>query len=351
MRPQPSRIVLYLNQFFGQIGGEEVAGAPPRLSAEPVGSARALAAQLIAGEALAGVIICGDNYFAEHPQEATREILDLIRPLAPSVVLAGPAYNGGRYGVACGALCQAVGADLNIPTVTGMFRENPGVDLYRRATVILETGDNARTMAQDLGRMLAIARSLQAGEALSRPHEVGYFSRGIVAQERADRPAATRAVDMLLAKIGGQPYHTEVELPTFGPARAAPPVADLRKATVALVTDGGLVPAGNPDGIESRAATKFGIYPIEGRDRLDPADYDVSHGGYDTGFVKIDPHRLIPLDVAREIEHEGLIGHLFQNFLATTGLANPLENSRRLGREMAAYLREAGVDAVILTST
>ena len=85
------------------------------------------------------------------------------------------------------------------------------------------------------------------------------------------------------------------------------------------------MPAGNPDGIESRAATKFGIYPIEGRERLDPADYDVSHGGYDTGFVKIDPHRLIPLDVAREVEHEGLIGHLFQNFLATTGLANPLE--------------------------
>jgi glycine reductase len=156
---------------------------------------------------------------------------------------------------------------------------------------------------------------------------------------------------MLLAKMGGRPFETEVELPTFTPTLAAPPVPDLRRAVVALVTDGGLVPLGNPDGIENRAATKFGHYSIAGLDELDPANYEVSHGGYDTAFVKADPHRLVPLDVAREMERAGAFARLYPEFLSTTGLANPLENSRRIGREMADYLKADGVDAVILTST
>jgi glycine reductase len=126
-------------------------------------------------------------------------------------------------------------------------------------------------------------------------------------------------------------------------------VPDLAHAKVALVTDGGLVPAGNPDGIEVSAATKFAAYPLE--DRLDPAGYEVSHGGYDNRYVKEDPHRLVPVDVARELEREGRIGELHGEFVTTTGLANPVNNSRRLGREIAEHLKEAGVDAVILTST
>src|SRR5439155_11230118 len=99
-----ARIVLYLNQFFGQVGGEEAAGIGPRLVREPVGSGRALVAQLDAGDALVGTIVCGDNYFAERPEQATDEILDLVRPLAPTIFVAGPAYNAGRYGVGCSAL-------------------------------------------------------------------------------------------------------------------------------------------------------------------------------------------------------------------------------------------------------
>ena len=103
------------------------------------------------------------------------------------------------------------------------------------------------------------------------------------------------------------------------------------------------------NGIEISAATKFAAYPV--KDRLEPAGYDVSHGGYDNRYVKQDPHRLVPLDVARELESEGRIGELHGEFVTTTGLANPVNNSRRLGRGIAKHLKEAGVDAVILTST
>jgi hypothetical protein len=51
------------------------------------------------------------------------------------------------------------------------------------------------------------------------------------------------------------------------------------------------------------------------------------------------------VDAARELESAGMIGELYEHFLSTCGLSNPLENSRRLGREMAEHLRAAGVDA------
>src|SRR5579884_1068217 len=345
------RVVLYLNQFFGQVGGEEAAGIGPRLVAEPVGPGRALVPLLGADGALVGTVVCGDNYFAEQPEQAAAEILALVRQAAPTLFLAGPAFNAGRYGQACGALCQAVSRELGIPAVTGMYEENPGVELYHRDVDIVRTGETARNMAADLAAMWRLGRKLVAGEPLGRPRDEGYFPRGRVQPELADRPAAVRAVDMLLAKLTGQPYESEVQLPRFQPVPPPPPVADLRRARIALVTDGGLVPRGNPDGIEPRAATRFGVYSIAGVDDLRGEDYDVAHGGYDTSLVKADPDRLVPVDAARELEAEGVIGDLYDYFLSTCGLSNPLENSRRLGREMAAHLRAAGVDAVILTST
>jgi glycine reductase len=120
---------------------------------------------------------------------------------------------------------------------------------------------------------------------------------------------------------------------------------------VALVTDGGLVPKGNPDKISPYAATNWGSYDISGLDDLHGEDYEVSHRGYDTRYVEQDPDRLVPVDVLRELEKAGVVGKLHDCFVSTSGLANPIANSRRLGREIAEKLKAEGVEAVILTST
>ena len=346
------RIVLYLNQFFGQLGGEEAADAPPRLSTDLVGPGRALATLLQPGETHVGTLICGDSYFADHAEQAAEECLALLRTLDPTLLLAGPAFNAGRYGVACGELCRRAQSELGIAAVTGMFEENPGVDLYRREVTIVRTGQNAVTMRQALDAMLQLGRQLAAGAPLDRPAAAGYFPHGVLRPAVGSAPAARRASDMLLKKLARQPYETEVPLPKFDPPPPAPsPIVDLRDKVVALVTDGGLVPAGNPDNIESSAATRFGVYSIDGLNRLDAADYEVSHGGYDNRYVKANPNRLVPLDAAREMERDGRIGRLYDKYVVTTGLSNPVQNSRRLGREIADHLKQAGVDAVILTST
>lgn len=345
------RVVHYLNQFFGQVGGEEKANLAPLIREGPLGPGHVLQELLGEQGQVMATLVCGDNYAVEQPERALEELLALTRPWEPDLVLAGPAFNAGRYGQACGALCAAIQDRLGVPALTAMHPENPGVELFRRQVYILRCGESARDLRPALERMVRLALKLRSAEPLGPPHEEGYYPRGLVRQELVQESAAQRVVAMLLAKLRGEPYRSEVPLPEFPRVMAPPPLADLRHARIALVTDGGLVPRGNPDGIEARAATKFGTYSIAGVDDLKGEDYEVSHGGYDTSFAQADPDRLVPVDALRELEREGRIGALHDAFFSTSGMVNPLENSRRLGRELAQELRRLQIDAVILTST
>jgi glycine reductase complex component B subunit gamma len=156
---------------------------------------------------------------------------------------------------------------------------------------------------------------------------------------------------MVLAKVKDEPFESEMMPTAFAPVPMPPGVRDLKKAKLMLVTDGGLVPKGNPDKIQSSAATRWGSYSIKDCADLRAEDYEISHGGYDPQFVRQDPNRLVPLDVMRELEQEGVIGELYNEFISTSGLANPLSNTRRMGGEMAEKAKRLGIDAIILTST
>jgi len=348
---QTLRVVCYVNQFFGQLGGEDKAGVGPQVMKGAVGAARAVQQALGEAGTVAATVLCGDNHVAERMEGAVAELVALIGAERPDLVVAGPAFLAGRYGVACGALCAAVQARLGVPAVTGMHAENPGVELYRRQVHIVQTGAEATRMLDEARRLVALGLKLARREALGSPAAEGYFAHGLTHNVLAARTAAERATAMLLDKLAGRPVASEVPLPDFPRIAAPRAVTELRRATIALVTDGGLVPRGNPDGIEALAATRWGAYPIEGQPGLDPARYDNVHRGYDTTYVKQDPHRLLPVDVVRELEQDGAIGKLHETVYSTTGVATTLAHSERMGREIAAQLRAAGVDAVILTST
>jgi glycine reductase len=61
---QPARIVHYVNQFFGGIGGEEKAHTPLEVREGPVGPGRALQQVLGGKGAVVATLICGDDYVA-----------------------------------------------------------------------------------------------------------------------------------------------------------------------------------------------------------------------------------------------------------------------------------------------
>jgi len=347
------RVVHYLNQFYGGIGGEDKADYPVEVREGVVGPGMAIKGALGEDGEIVATIICGDNYFSSNEKAATAQILDIVAKYQPDILVAGPAFNAGRYGFACGAVCRAVGEKFNIPVLTGMYQENPGVDSYRNYTYIVKTGNSAVDMRNAVPAMVIMLKKLAGGEALGSAEEEGCFAPGAGVRRNFfhEERGSKRAVDMMMAKIKGEPFVTEYPMPEFDRVAANPPVLDLTKATVALVTSGGIVPKGNPDRIESSSASKYGRYDLTGITDLTAETFETAHGGYDPVYANQDADRVLPVDIMREFEAAGVIGKLYHHYYATVGNGTSVANAKAYAAAIGAELKENGVDAVILTST
>jgi glycine reductase len=341
-----TRVVHYVNQFFAGKGGEDAAGSSPDRVDGAVGPGRRLAQLLGDDFEIVATVHCGDDDASGRP-EAIEEILALVQAEQPDLLLAGPAFTSGRYGLACARVAAAATA-AGVPVVAAMHPDNPGVDEAKGAPVVA-AGAAAREMGPSLDRLAAAAKIVAAGQVLTA--DDGRVGRARRVVTTTDEPAAVRAVDLVLARLGGDRQASEIPLPTFDQVTPAPPVDDLSTTTLALVSEGGLVPQGNPDRLESARATRWLRYPIDGSEALAPGDYQSVHGGFSTVYANDDPHRILPLDVARALVGEGTVGALHGEYLVTTGNGTSVGNARRFGVEWAADLRRSGARSAILTAT
>lgn len=344
------RVAHFLNQFFGGIGGEEKANLPVRVENQPIGPGRLLEKQLADRGHIVTTLICGDNYLNERREDALAEIRKALSTNRPDVVVAGPAFDAGRYGLACGEVCQLAG-EMGIPAVTAMHPENPGVLTFHRDVVIVPTGASASDMASALNALSRIAVKLGHREELGPAAEEGYLPRGFRRPGLREKPAAERAIDMLVAKATDRPFVTElpVELPEI--VTPAPPVLNLRSARLALITTGGLVPKGNPDRLVRGNSKVWLTYSIAELDALSADDWECVHRGFYTNIVNENPNYILPLDIARELQHEDVFADLHPDFFSTSGVGTAVVDARRMGQEMAAELRRSDVDGVLLVAT
>lgn len=349
------KAILYINQFFGQIGGEEFAGHEPEIREGIVGPGMAYAKALKDEVEITHTIICGDNFMGSKTDEAIKRILGFLDDKEFDIFFAGPAFRAGRYGAACGHICSAVQKKFGVPAITSMNEENPGVEMYRKEMYIFEGGASAAAMRKDVAKMSAFALRLLYGEKLNSAAEEGYFGRGIRDQIWLDPPvpATDRVIDMLLKKVNGEEYQSELIIPKSERAPIAPaiPPEELAKIKVALVTSGGIVPVGNPDRIQSASATKWGKYNVEEMDELKKGEFMTIHAGFDPAAANDDPNVVLPLDVMKEYAKEGKIGGVYPHFYATVGTGTTQAEATRMGQEIAQELVDDGVKAVILTST
>ncbi len=348
---EPLRVVHYVNQFFGGIGAEDKADVGPLVRKGPLGPGTGLASCLGSDGQIVATLVCGDNYFVEHQEQAVAELLALAAPYAADVLIAGPAFSSGRYGTACGALAAAWQAGVGRPAVTAMNANNPGVELFRSELYIVPTGPTAASTPEVLPKLARLAVKLGRGAELGPADEEGYFPRGVRKNLRLPQGAGERAVEMLLAKLAGRPYRTELPVEGFGTVPPPPPVPDLSRALVALVTESGLVPAGNPDRLETWNASRWFKYPIAGRSDFRRGEFEAWHGGCDTTCTNDDPDRAVPLDAARALERDGVIGRLHDYYYVTTGNMANIKTMARIGAEIARDLQAQGVQAAILTAT
>jgi len=346
------KVVHYINQFFAQIGGEEKADYPAELRVgEVVGPGMALTQQFGDDAEIIATIICGDSYFNENLEKAKADILAMVKEQAPDVFVAGPAFNAGRYGVACGTIAAAVQEELGIPAVTGMYVENPGADMFKTQVYIVSTKNSAAGMRDAVKKLAPLAVKIGRGEAIGASSEEGYIPNGVRVNFFEKERGSLRAVKMLIKKLNDKPFETEFPMPDFDRVDPNPAVKDLAHAKVALVTSGGIVPKGNPDHIESSSASHYGEYDIAGVMDLTEETYETAHGGYDPVYANEDADRVLPVDVLRDMEKEGKIGELHHLFYTTTGNGTAVASSKAFAAEFSQKLKNDGVDAVILTST
>lgn len=345
------KIVHYINQFFAGIGGEEKADFKPEVREGILGPGLALKAAFGSEAEIVATVICGDSYFNENLEAATKEILEMVQKYNPDLFIAGPAFNAGRYGVACGSICKEVQNKLGIPAVTGMYIENPGADIFKKDIYILSTANAATGMRQAVPAMASLALKLAKKEAIGTPYEEGYIPRGIRKNIFREERGSKRAVNMLVAKLKNEGFETEYPMPDFDRVTPNKAILDMKNTKIALVTSGGIVPKHNPDRVESSSASKYGKYDISGVMDLTEETYETAHGGYDPVYANLDADRVLPVDVLRDMEKEGLIGELHRYFYTTVGNGTSVANSKKYAAEIAKELIKDGVQAVILTST
>lgn len=345
------RVVHYLNQFFGGIGGEEHADRPVEVKDGAIGPGRALEQEWRSEGRIVATIVAGDNYastFAAETEALVRAALETHRP---DVLVAGPAFNAGRYGMGCVVACRAAAA-LGIPHVTAMFPQNPALATHeRRGVVVLPTDENALGMKRAIAEMARLALKLGRGEPLGTAEEDGFLPRGIRKDVMHDQTGAERAIAMLKRKLAGQPFRTELPVEAFESVTPAPPLREVGRARIALITTGGIVPHGNPDRLKEYNSVAWKAYSIAGVDDLTADAWQPIHGGYDSTWAREDPDRVVPVDALRALERRGEFGALDDRLYVTVGVGTPVANARRFGEEIAKDLRERHVDGVILTAT
>lgn len=346
------KAILYINQFFAGIGGEDFADHEPEIREGLVGPALALNASLNNAE-ITHTIICGDNYMGSNTEDAVEKINNMLKGLEFDIFFAGPAFQAGRYGVACGTICKHVKQNFGVEVITSMHEENPGVDMFKKDAYIFPGGKSAAMMKKDAAKMAELGDKILDGKSMFLADEEGFFVRGVRHQTwlEDNRPASDRAIDMLLKKVNNQPFVSELPIPKSDRVPIADPVKDLSKARIAIVTTGGIVPVENPDRIQSASATRWGRYDISKMERLEAGVFKTIHAGYDPAAADADPNVCVPVDTMRDFEKQGVIAKLDDYFYTTVGTGTTEAEAQRMAEEMIPYFQKDGVDAVILTST
>lgn len=345
------RVVHYINQFYAGMGGEDTASVGLSVREGPVGPGLALTKYLGEEYEVVKTVICGDNTIAEQTAVIIPQIVEIVKDAKADLFIAGPGFNAGRYGLGCGATTAAVTEQLKIPAVTALYAENPGTDLYKNRCYILQSDNNAKNMRKVMEQVAVFAKRLIAGDAIADGKDEHYHGSGPAVEIDYSVPAPTRGINMLLEKVSGKTFHTEVVMPNHEEIPIPVLNKPLSECKIALVTDGGLVPKGNPDHQVPTNSKAFKKYSIKGMETLDAKDWEVSHQGYDNTYVLQDPNRLVPVDAMRRMVKAGVIGSLDEAFYSTAGVMTPMEKCKQFGEGIAQALKEDQCDAAIETST
>jgi glycine reductase len=344
-------VAYYINQFFAGLGSEEANDTPLQVKEGPVGPGRALQQALGEQGSVVSTIFAGDDFFISNQEDAVSQVAAAPREIKPDLLLAGPAFDAGRYGLACALVCKTAW-DMGIPAVTGMHPDNAGMSAYRQDVLAMPTGETPVEMAANLKSMLGLGLKLVRKEPLGPADAEGFLPTGIRRLHQREKLGGRRAVDMVLDRVLGRPFVSEIPAWPYDMVDPPDPVLDLRGVTLGLVTSAGIVPRGNPDQQSSAIPRKVMSYKIAGLDALVVDDWESVHGGF-KGYIynTVNPNYAMPLPAVRVAEAKGLVKAVYPKVFSVVGAGCPVSDAKRMGGEIARQFKKDGVQAAIIAST
>jgi len=349
------RVVHVVNQFFAGIGGEDKADVGVGVLDTLSGTSRSLERILADRAELAPTLYFGDNYFHEQPEDARAALLREITVLEPALVLLGPAFNSGRYGLACVEIGRMVTTELGVNAITAMHPDNPGVEAYQNYQdahlYLLPTTETVAGMSQALSDLGQLTLKILDGQEPGSANDEGYIPRGIRRRQRAVQTGAQRAIAMLQRKLAGEPVATEIPMQIWDRVTPAGPVKDLARAKIALITTSGVVPWGNPDKFKTFRNTFWRKYAIGELETMEPGVWEAVHGGYNVANMNANPLYGVPLDALRKLQSAGQYQGLYPAYYVIPGNQGSPAEMKRMGQEIAAELKANQIDGVLLVST
>jgi len=118
-----------------------------------------------------------------------------------------------------------VNENYNVPVVTGMYEENPGLDACKPIAYVVPTGNAASSMGKALPIMAKLTLKLLKGEVV-KPLVDGYFAQGKRLTVLSEKIGAIRATEMLMKRLRGEEFETELPMPVFDKVEPAKAIVD-----------------------------------------------------------------------------------------------------------------------------
>jgi glycine reductase len=173
-----------------------------------------------------------------------------------------------------------------------------------------------------------------------------------MADVKTGKTGAERAVNMVLDRIAGRPWESEVIVDgAFPTVKVASGIKDITKARIAFVCGGGLVKIGEEPFTHSGAVDgRWAKYNLAGMNALSPEEWEVHHSGYTPDWIKEDPHRLHPLPEIRQLEKEGKC-KVSPILYSWSSLFSKMVGCRKVAEGILPFLKEDQIDAVITDAT
>ena len=208
------KVLHYLNQFFAGIGGEEKAGQEVIFLPQAVGIGVEIERSFKQRGVEYATLACGDNYFHEQEEQALQCDARRHRPVSARFLPGRPSLQRRpiryrlRQGVQLGARQLAYSGDHRHARKQSGHPGNRPPSL-RRANRRLHGvhGGGGKTLFS-AGRTVNRARPSGA-EAFRAEHCLPIPRRFTV---RTAKPDYVRAVDLMLAKLNGETYESEIPL-------------------------------------------------------------------------------------------------------------------------------------------